>query len=100
MVEQEAAIYSSEGEAIPVRFSGLILFDRGKLVGSVGFVEDLRNVKRLERDKQASDRLAVVGQTVAGLAHGIKNIIQGLEGGVYVVETAIEDKDSKLMDRG
>jgi PAS domain S-box-containing protein len=100
LVEQEAAIYSSEGEAIPVRFSGLILFDRGKPVGSVGFVEDLRNVKRLERDKQASDRLAVVGQTVAGLAHGIKNIIQGLEGGVYVVETAIEDKDSKLMDRG
>ena len=100
LVEQEAAIYSSEGEAIPVRFSGLILFDRGKPVGSVGFVEDLRNFKRLERDKQASDRLAVVGQTVAGLAHGIKNIIQGLEGGVYVVETAIEDKDSKLTDRG
>ncbi|MFH0960829.1 MAG: ATP-binding protein [Pseudomonadota bacterium] len=100
LVEQETLVYSSEGEAIPIRFSGLILFDLGKTVGSVGFMEDLRNVKRLEREKQASDRLAVVGQTVAGLAHGIKNIIQGLEGGVYVVETAIEDKDSKLMDRG
>lgn len=100
LIEQEASIHSKDGEAVPVKFSGLILFDRGKPVGSVGFIEDLRSLKRLEREKQASDRLAVVGQTVAGLAHGIKNIIQGLEGGVYVVETAIEDKDSKLMDRG
>jgi PAS domain S-box-containing protein len=100
LVERESVIQSRQGEAIPVRFSGLILFDLGKPVGSVGFLEDLRTFKRLERDKQASDRLAVVGQTVAGLAHGIKNIIQGLEGGVYVVETAIEDNDSKLMDRG
>ena len=100
LVEREAVIRSRQGEAIPVRFSGLILFDLGKPVGSVGFLEDLRTFKRLEREKQASDRLAVVGQTVAGLAHGIKNIIQGLEGGVYVVETAIEDNDSKLMDRG
>lgn len=100
LVEQEAVVYSSDGEALPVRFSGLILFDLGRPVGAVAFTEDLRNIKRLEREKQVSDRLAVVGQTVAGLAHGIKNIIQGLEGGVYVVETAIEDNDSKLMDRG
>lgn len=100
LVELETVIDSSDGESIPVKFSGLILFDSATPVGSVGFLEDLRTFKRLEREKQASDRLAVIGQTVAGLAHGIKNIIQGLEGGVYVVETAIEDKDSKLMDRG
>ncbi len=100
LVELETVIDSSDGESIPVKFSGLILFDHGRPIGSVGFLEDLRTFKRLEREKQASDRLAVVGQTVAGLAHGIKNIIQGLEGGVYVVETAIEDNDSKLMDRG
>ncbi|MGC8658343.1 MAG: ATP-binding protein [Desulfomonilaceae bacterium] len=100
LVELETVIRSRDGEPIPIKFSGLILFDLGAPVGSVAFFEDLRTFKRLEREKQASDRLAVVGQTVAGLAHGIKNIIQGLEGGVYVVETAIEDKDSKLMDRG
>ncbi|MGO8880699.1 MAG: ATP-binding protein [Desulfomonilaceae bacterium] len=100
LVELETVIDSSNGESIPIKFSGLILFGGGKPIGSVGFLEDLRTFKRLEREKHASDRLAVVGQTVAGLAHGIKNIIQGLEGGVYVVETAIEDNDSKLMDRG
>jgi PAS domain S-box-containing protein len=100
VVAQETVISSAEGEQIPVRFSAVILLENGKTVGSVGFYQDLRTFKRLEREKQASDRLAVVGQTVAGLAHGIKNILQGLEGGVFVVETAVEDDDRALLARG
>ncbi len=83
-----------------MRFSGFILFDKGKTAGAVGFFQDLRTFKQLEREKQASDRLAVVGQTVAGLAHGIKNILTGLEGGVFVVDTALEDNDTSLLHRG
>lgn len=100
MVAQETVIASRDGEAVPVRFSGFILFAQGKTIGAVGFFQDLRTFKKLEREKQASDRLAVVGQTVAGLAHGIKNILTGLEGGVYVVETALEDQDNQLLQRG
>ncbi|MFH1113621.1 MAG: ATP-binding protein [Pseudomonadota bacterium] len=100
LVAQEQVVTSADGEAIPVRFSGVILFENGKTVGSVGFFQDLRTFKTLEREKLASDRLAVVGQTVAGLAHGIKNILQGLEGGVYVVRTAVEDDDRDLLIRG
>ncbi len=100
VVAQERLVCSATGEQIPVRFSGIILFETDKIIGSVGFYQDLRTFKRLEREKQASDRLAVVGQTVAGLAHGIKNILQGLEGGVFVVQTAIEDNDQTLLGRG
>lgn len=100
MIAQEEIIHSADGEPIPVRFSGVVLFENGNSVGSVGFYQDLRTFKKLEREKQASDRLAVVGQTVAGLAHGIKNILQGLEGGVYVVQTAIDDNDQPLLSRG
>ncbi len=100
MVAQETVVTASQGESISVRFSGFILFDKGRTVGAVGFLQDLRIFKQLEREKQASDRLAVVGQTVAGLAHGIKNILTGLEGGVFVVETAMEDKDDELLPRG
>jgi PAS domain S-box-containing protein len=100
LVAQEAFVNSWDGEAIPIRFSGVILFEKDRTIGSVGFFQDLRIFKKMEREKLASDRLAVVGQTVAGLAHGIKNILQGLEGGVYVVETAIADKDQSLLERG
>ncbi len=100
MVAQECEITDFHSNPVAVRFSGFVLFDRGAPVGSVGFFQDLRRFKQLEREKRASDRLAVVGQTVAGLAHGIKNILQGLEGGVYVVETAMEDEDKALMQKG
>jgi len=100
LIAQETTVISRGGESMPVRFSGFVLFDKEKTAGAVGFFQDLRMLKKLELEKRASDRLAVVGQTVAGLAHGIKNILTGLEGGVYVVDTALEDKDDQLLQRG
>ncbi len=100
LIAQEMIVTASNGESIPVRFSGFLLFDKEKIAGAVGFFQDLRTFKQLEREKQASDRLAVVGQTVVGLAHGIKNILTGLEGGVFVVDTALEDDDTALLHRG
>ncbi|MBW1699615.1 MAG: CBS domain-containing protein [Deltaproteobacteria bacterium] len=51
--------------------------------------------KRLERELVQTERLAAIGQTVAGIAHCVKGILFGLEGGVYVVNKAlrIDDKD-------
>lgn len=100
MIAQETVVTSADGEQIPVRFSGVILFEKGTPIGSVGFFQDLRTFKKLVREKQESDRLAVVGQTVAGLAHGIKNVLTGLEGGVFVVQTGMEDGDKDLLERG
>lgn len=42
---------------------------------------DITATKKLEQEKLVAERLAAVGQTVAGLAHGIKNVLMGLEGG-------------------
>jgi histidine kinase len=100
LVAHETTIRSKDRETVPVRFSGFVMTGTGDAAGAVGFYQDLRTFKQLERDKQASDRLAVVGQTVAGLAHGIKNILTGLEGGVFVVETALDEDDKQLLKRG
>ena len=56
---------------------------------------DITETKRLEREKLEAERLAAVGQTVAGLAHGIKNLLMGLEGGVYVFESGMDRGDEK-----
>jgi PAS domain S-box-containing protein len=61
---------------------------------------DLSEMKQLEHEKLEAERLAVVGQTVAGLAHGIKNIIMGLEGGMYVVSSGIRKGDSGRIGEG
>ena len=45
LVAQEAKVTSKDGESIPVRFSGFILFAEGKTAGAVGFFQDLRNLQ-------------------------------------------------------
>ena len=52
---------SKTGKKIPVRFSGSILSEKGKKMGSVAFFQDLREIKRLEKELVRSERLAAVG---------------------------------------
>ena len=61
---------------------------------------DITRVKRLEQEKREAERLAAVGETVAGIAHGIKNVLMGLEGGMYAVTTGIEKQDDERIARG
>ena len=56
--------------------------------------------KCLEDELIQSERLAAIGQTVAGLAHCIKNILFGLEGGVYVVNKALKKNDRRKLSTG
>ncbi|MBI5489067.1 MAG: GHKL domain-containing protein [Deltaproteobacteria bacterium] len=61
---------------------------------------DITALKRLEREKIEAERLAAVGQTVAGLAHGIKNVLMGLDGGMYVVRSGLERGDPARIAQG
>jgi signal transduction histidine kinase len=47
-----------------------------------------------------AERLAAIGQTVATLAHAIKNIIGGLKGGLYVVEKGMELGKEEYLSQG
>ncbi|MEI6256774.1 MAG: ATP-binding protein [Planctomycetota bacterium] len=47
-----------------------------------------------------SERLAAIGQTIATLSHHIKNILQGIRGGSYLVEMGLENEDLALIRKG
>ncbi len=47
-----------------------------------------------------SERLAAVGQTIATLSHHIKNILQGIRGGSYLVEMGLENDDLGVLRKG
>ena len=98
--ETETFVLGKGGEKIPVRFSGTLLYREGEVIGSVGFLHDLREIKRLQQALINSERLAAIGQTVAGLAHCIKNIVTALEGGVYVVSKALKKGDMTKLSTG
>ncbi len=62
------------------------------------------NLEQLVADKTCelieAERLAAVGQTVAGLSHAIKNIASGLTGGAFVLEKGIELDNRKYLEQG
>ncbi len=72
----------------------------GKIRFIVEMSTDITEVKRLEAEKREAERLAAVGETVAGIAHGIKNVLMGLEGGMYAVNSGIELADDARIARG
>ena len=47
-----------------------------------------------------AERLAAVGQTIAGLSHHIKNILQGLRTGGDIVNGGLADRDLDFLARG
>ncbi len=100
LVNYETVFRSKSGEDFPVRISGTIIFDEGKAVGLVFFFQDLREIKRLQKELIENERLSAVGQTVAGMAHYIKNILNGLEGGIYMVNTGLEKDKQPLLTKG
>ena len=53
-----------------------------------------------ERELVQAERFAAVGQTVAGLAHAIKNITAGLTGGMYVLEKGLELENRQYLSQG
>jgi signal transduction histidine kinase len=50
--------------------------------------------------KLQGERLAAVGQTIATLSHHIKNILQGIRGGSYLIDMGLNEKDEAIVRRG
>jgi two-component system NtrC family sensor kinase len=57
-------------------------------------VEDTSYYKALVQ----AERLAAVGQTIASLSHHIKNILQGVRGGSYLIELGLGEHEKNAKD--
>jgi signal transduction histidine kinase len=47
-----------------------------------------------------SERLATVGRTTAVLSHHIKNILQGVRGGSYLIDMGLKESDNTKIQKG
>jgi signal transduction histidine kinase len=59
-------------------------------------VEDTRYYSAMVQ----AERLAAIGQTVATLSHHIKNILQGIRGGSYLIEMGLSEHDESIVSKG
>lgn len=96
----EALIKKYDDQQFPARIAGHHLSIDNAYRGMAFSIQDLSEIKQLEKDKLEAERLAAVGQTVAGLAHGVKNLINALEGGMYMLNTGISKGNIERIHKG
>ncbi len=96
----ETEVLTIDGITVPVRLGGIQLRKGNESQGVAISIQDLREVKHLESEKIEAERLAAVGQTVAGLAHGVKNLITGLDGGMYMLNTGMTKGNVERIQEG
>ena len=71
------------------------IIDKDGIVTAV--IELATNITQLKKDRK---ELVTLGQSIALLSHGIKNILEGLQGGAYVVDEGFKDGDIEMAQKG
>jgi PAS domain S-box-containing protein len=100
LVNYESTLISKYGVEIPVRASGTVLFNNGSATGLVCFFQDLREIKHLQKELIENERLSATRQAVGGMAQYIKNILNGMQDGLYIVNTSLKKGKPDLLPKG
>jgi nitrogen-specific signal transduction histidine kinase len=91
---EEMVITRDGQEAFVIVYTSPLYNDQGQIVAVMEMSTNITNIKRLQTD------LSLMGQTVATMAHSIKNILTGLDGGIYVVNSGLQQGDKTETLKG
>jgi len=96
-----ATLIAKGGDEIEISLSlSQLKDDQGRILGTVGISKDVTEENRLRNQLIEQERLAAVGQTVAGVTHCMKNVLNGLKGGAYLVNVGLKRNEPKLLEEG
>ena len=86
-------------KTVRVRVATLTVPERGDL-GYVYVLDDLTEIRRLEREVRMQDRLAAVGRLAAAIAHEIRNPLTSIAGSVSMLSGVPEMNEDhrRLLD--
>jgi PAS domain S-box-containing protein len=98
----DGEVYSSEETLITrdgrrinaVVYTRPIYDDNGEISSVMEVFTDITEIKKLQR------QLSLMGRAVAGMAHRVKNILMGLEGGIFVVNEGLAAEDQQGISEG
>jgi nitrogen-specific signal transduction histidine kinase len=93
-ISEEDVQLSNGKTAQVVVYSAPILDVSGNVAAVIEMSTNITQVKEIQKE------LAFLGQSLAILSHDIKNILEGLQGGAYVVDEGIKDGDMELAGKG
>jgi len=90
-----------DGKKLTLGFSTSILRDtEDDIQGYIIVFEDLTEVKELENRLRSSEKMALLGQLSAGLAHEIRNPLSAMSGAVEVLRDEVKpsEENNRLLE--
>jgi signal transduction histidine kinase len=93
LTEENVTLASGGVSQVLIQTSPII--DQNGVVTAV--IELATNITQLKKDRK---ELVILGQSIALLSHGIKNILEGLQGGAYIVDEGFKDNDIAMAQKG
>lgn len=89
-----------DGRAIELGMSCGPVMTPGGIAGLLFTFQDITDVKKQEREAQAQQRLAAVGEMAAGIAHEIRNPLASMAGSIQILrqDLPLTTEQSQLMD--
>jgi len=101
LYQKEVKLQSDTGSNHTVQLSRLTIIDSDdSFVGTLLMMQDLSQIKRLERDLRRSERLAALGKMAAGVAHELRNPLSSIKGLALVLKSKFspENDDRETAD--
>lgn len=74
--------------------------ESGETTGAIGIFQDLTKIKEMEDDIKKKEKLAMVGELAAGMAHEIRNPLASLSGSMQILksESSLSGENKKLLE--
>jgi PAS domain S-box-containing protein len=88
----EDVFWRKDGTSFLVEYVSTPIREQDTLVGAVVIFKDITERKRLEREMQRADRLALVGQLASGLAHEIGTPLNIIAGNAELLGMELRDR--------
>jgi two-component system nitrogen regulation sensor histidine kinase GlnL len=89
----ETHIIEKNGKKVPIGFSTSPLKDdSGEVIGAIGIMKELTEIKEIEEGLRREDRLVALGEMAAGMAHEIRNPLAGIKTGVEYLGKFLDEK--------
>ncbi len=92
---QEEVVTSQDNKRINVMvYAAPIKDGNGSVEHVIEMSTDITEIRQLQ------DKLASVGLLIGSISHGIKGLLNGLDGGIYLVNTGLKKDDRNRIDQG
>lgn len=91
----EEVVTSRKGRRINVMVTTAPVYNSAGVIESV--IEMSTDITQI---RQLQTKLASVGMIISSISHDLKGLLNGMDGGIYLVNTGLEKDDRKRLDTG